>query len=77
MLQSFNESAKTLQLVSTGGNTKCLTTTPMASTGAFFGGPKPSVTNVGQCPAGTGNVPNTSQMTLSSRGEIQVSAHKQ
>ena len=67
---SFNASAKTLQLA-TGANQqpKCLAAKAMASTGAFFGGPKPSVTQVDQCPDGP---QNTSQMTLTTKGEIAV-----
>ena len=51
---------------------KCLSAKPSNfETGAFFGGPKPSVTGMDDCPSGSGGA-NTSQFTLGDNGELRV-----
>eukprot|EP01051_Picozoa_sp_SAG22_P010742 SAG22_NODE_983_length_6163_cov_8.370053_5_plen_461_part_00 len=41
-------------------------------TGAFFGGPKPSVTGTDQCPTGQTPPANTSTFSLTAQGELRV-----
>lgn len=67
---SFNSTNKALQL-SSGNSVKCLSAKPADfNTGAFFGGAKPSVTQVDQCPGA--QPANTTQIQLSSKGELKV-----
>jgi hypothetical protein len=54
------------------GGAQCLSALPSAPVGGFYGGPKASLTKLGNCP--NKNVPNTSRFILTTTGELKTGA---
>lgn len=52
------------------GGAQCLSAMLSAPVGGFYGGPKASLTKLGNCP--NKNVPNTSSFTLTATGELRA-----
>lgn len=52
------------------GGAQCLSALLSAPVGGFYGGPKASLTKLGNCP--NKNVPNTSSFTLTATGELKA-----
>ena len=52
------------------GGVQCLSAVLSAPVGGFYGGPKASLTKLGNCP--NKNVPNTSSFSLTAAGELRA-----